>query len=121
MGTHYVKAQRIRKLIVDAFLGLFRSIDLIAMPTTAFTAPRIGQTKVTIRGKDYDFLDHVMLFTGTMSVTGLPCISIPNGMSVDRLPTALELIGGPFDEASLVNVACVHEKETKFSSTKMPA
>jgi aspartyl-tRNA(Asn)/glutamyl-tRNA(Gln) amidotransferase subunit A len=115
-GTQYVKAQRIRRMIIDSFFKLFQDIDILAMPTTAFAAPKIGESVLRIKGRSYSFYNHVMLFTGVSSVTGFPSISIPNGLTKDKLPTGLQLMATPFNESVLVSIAQFLDHKEEFTS-----
>jgi aspartyl-tRNA(Asn)/glutamyl-tRNA(Gln) amidotransferase subunit A len=58
------------------------------------------------------------VFTVAANLTGLPAISIPCGLTADRLPLALQLTGRAMDEATLLRVAHAHEEATGFTREK---
>ncbi len=56
------------------------------------------------------------VFTVPASMAGLPAISVPGGLSDEGLPLGLHLIGRPFDEVTLVQVAQALEDAAGFST-----
>ena len=54
------------------------------------------------------------IFTVPTSLAGLPAISVPSGLDEAGLPLGLQLIGKPFDEGNLLNVAYVLEAQANF-------
>jgi aspartyl-tRNA(Asn)/glutamyl-tRNA(Gln) amidotransferase subunit A len=49
------------------------------------------------------------VFTVTVNMAGLPGISVPAGLDAQDLPLGLQLIGRPFDEATLFALGQVIE------------
>ena len=58
-------------------------------------------------------------FTVTVNMAGLPGIAVPAGLSADRLPLGLQLIGRPFDEDTLFSLAEVIERSAP--KTELPS
>jgi aspartyl-tRNA(Asn)/glutamyl-tRNA(Gln) amidotransferase subunit A len=56
------------------------------------------------------------VFTVTANLAGLPGIAVPAGLSSDGLPLGLQLIGRPFDEATVLRGAGVLEQAAGFSA-----
>jgi aspartyl-tRNA(Asn)/glutamyl-tRNA(Gln) amidotransferase subunit A len=56
------------------------------------------------------------VFTVPANLAGLPGISVPAGLSADGLPLGLQLIGRPFDEATVLRAAAVLEEAAKFDA-----
>jgi aspartyl-tRNA(Asn)/glutamyl-tRNA(Gln) amidotransferase subunit A len=98
----YVNAQRQRKLLVNEFHNLFRAIDCLFTPSTPITAPRIGQTEITLDGEKYDTRMLTTRFARGLNVLGFPALSIPCGSSSEGLPIGLQMIGRPFEENLLL-------------------
>jgi aspartyl-tRNA(Asn)/glutamyl-tRNA(Gln) amidotransferase subunit A len=105
----YVKAQKVRTLILRDFERAFERVDLIATPTAPTTAFRIGE-------KTGDPLDMYLSDTFTLptSLAGLPGISIPCGTSADGMPVGLQLIGRHFEEDTILRVAHDFEQAGGF-------
>ena len=47
------------------------------------------------------------------AITGLPAIVLPAGVSEGGLPLALEILGRPFSEATLIRVAYAYERASR--------
>lgn len=95
----YLKAQKIRRLISQDFIGAFKQVDVIMGPTTATTAFKLGER----------FQDPVQMYLSDMytiavNLAGLPGASIPAGF-VHNMPVGLQMIGNYFDEARLLGIA----------------
>jgi aspartyl-tRNA(Asn)/glutamyl-tRNA(Gln) amidotransferase subunit A len=102
--AYYLKAQKVRTLIKRDFEAVFEAVDVLLTPTTPGPAFGIGEVSgdpVAMYLND--------IFTVTVNMAGLPGISVPAGLSSERTPLGLQLIGRPFDEATLFRVAQVIE------------
>lgn len=115
LATHYLQAQRYRALLRQEFMDAFKQVDVFVCPTLPFTATKIGETKVMIEnGVDEDMLSAIMQFTGVPSLTGLPSLAVPCGFDDDGLPVGMQLIGRPFDEATLFQAGDAFQSVTSF-------
>jgi aspartyl-tRNA(Asn)/glutamyl-tRNA(Gln) amidotransferase subunit A len=104
--AYYVRAQKVRTLIRRDFEQCFASgVDAILTPATPSAAFGLGEKNSGDPIKMY--LNDV--FTVTVNMAGLPGISVPAGLSAERLPLGLQLIGRPFDEETLFSAAQVIE------------
>jgi aspartyl-tRNA(Asn)/glutamyl-tRNA(Gln) amidotransferase subunit A len=101
-AADYVNAQRLRKLLLTEFHSLFRGIDCLLTPTTPITAPRIGQTEITLDGVAHDTRMLTTRLVRGFNVLGFPALSIPCGASAEGLPIGLQIIGRPFEEDLLL-------------------
>jgi aspartyl-tRNA(Asn)/glutamyl-tRNA(Gln) amidotransferase subunit A len=119
LATQYLQAQRYRSLLRKEFLDAFRSVDFFLCPTLPFTATRVGQMNVVIEnGVEEDMLSAIMQFTGVPSLTGLPALSVPCGFDPNGLPIGMQLIGRPFDEATLFRAGAAYQAATDFHLRK---
>jgi aspartyl-tRNA(Asn)/glutamyl-tRNA(Gln) amidotransferase subunit A len=110
LGVDYLDAIRTRKKIRREFEELFRAdhaerVDVILTPSTAMTAPKIGQTSVEINGGQEETRFAATRFTRPFNALGTPAISIPCGFSKTGLPIGLQLAGPSRSEDLLVQVA----------------
>lgn len=121
LATHYLQAQRYRTLLRNEFLDAFRQVDVFICPSLPFTATPIGQTTVCIDpGREEDMLSAIMQFTGIASLTGLPSLNVPCGFDPDGLPVGMQIIGRPFDEATLLRVGHAFQHATEFHRRTPP-
>jgi aspartyl-tRNA(Asn)/glutamyl-tRNA(Gln) amidotransferase subunit A len=98
--AYYLQAQRVRRLIARDFVEAFQRCDVIVGPTSPSVAFRIGEKvsdPVTMYLSD--------IYTIAANLAGLPAMSIPCGFGADGLPVGLQVIGGYFAEARMLNLA----------------
>jgi aspartyl-tRNA(Asn)/glutamyl-tRNA(Gln) amidotransferase subunit A len=107
--AYYLKAQRVRTLIERDFRQAFAACDVIAGPTSPTTAFRIGE-----KTDDPLMMYLSDIYTITANLAAIPGISIPCGLSSERLPIGLQLLGRHFDEATLLRVAHAYERAWPF-------
>jgi aspartyl-tRNA(Asn)/glutamyl-tRNA(Gln) amidotransferase subunit A len=113
--AYYLKAQKVRTLIRQDFDEAFARVDVVAMPTSPTPPFKLGER---VRDPLQMYLADVL--TVGASLAGLPAISIPCGFTADRLPIGLQLVGRPFDEATLLRAADAFERETDYLSACPP-
>lgn len=111
--AYYLKAQKVRTLIKRDFGRIFESFDLIVGPTTPTPAFRIGEK---VNDPLTMFVNDIL--TIPVNLAGVPGISVPCGFSSEGLPIGLQLIGKPFDEATVLRAAHVFEQATDFHKRK---
>jgi len=104
--AYYKKAQQVRTLIKRDFDQAFEKYDLIIGPTAPTTAFRIGEQ---VNDPLTMYLNDIC--TIPVSLAGVPAISIPCGLA-DGLPVGMQIIGKPFDEASVLRAAHAFESHT---------
>jgi aspartyl-tRNA(Asn)/glutamyl-tRNA(Gln) amidotransferase subunit A len=102
--AYYLKAQKVRTLIARDFEQVFKVVDVLLTPTTPGPAFGIGEV---VGDPIQMYLNDI--FTVTVNMAGLPGISVPAGLSSESTPLGLQLIGRPFDEATLFRAAQVLE------------
>jgi aspartyl-tRNA(Asn)/glutamyl-tRNA(Gln) amidotransferase subunit A len=105
--AYYLRAQKVRTLIKRDFEDCFaKGVDAILTPTTPSAAFAIGE-----KGRA-DPVEMYLndIFTVTVNMAGLPGISIPSGLDAQGLPLGLQLIGRPFEEATLFKLGAVIEQ-----------
>jgi aspartyl-tRNA(Asn)/glutamyl-tRNA(Gln) amidotransferase subunit A len=113
--AYYLKAQQVRTLIRQDYDAAFQAVDAIAMPTTPTPAFELG---ARLDDPLQMYLNDV--FTVSANLAGLPAISVPCGLTPERLPVGLQLVGRAFDEARLLRIAHAYELATAWH-TAAPA
>ncbi len=102
--AYYLKAQKVRTLIKKDFDDAWSKVDVVLTPTTPSPAFGFGE-----KAGDPIAMYLEDIFTVTVNMAGLPGISVPGGLSGQGTPLGLQLIGKPFDEATLFSAAQVIE------------
>jgi len=107
--AYYLKAQQVRTLVRRDYERAFQSVDAVVMPTSPTSAFRIGE-------KIEDPLSLYLgdVFTVSANLAGLPGLSVPCGLTPNRLPIGLQLTGRPFDEATLLQIGDSYERDTNW-------
>jgi AtzE family amidohydrolase len=106
----YLQAQRFRTWYRNQVRELFKNVDIIIAPTTPITAPLIGQQTMILNNEEILVRPHLGLFTQPLSFIGLPVLSVPIHQK-NSLPLGVQLIAAPYNEALILKVAQVLEKE----------
>lgn len=106
----YRRAQKIRTLMIQDFNEAFEKVDAIVCPTTP-TGP--------FKLKDESKSDPIQMylsdvFTIPVNLAGLPGLSLPCGRDKNNLPIGLQLIGRPWDESTLFQIASAFEQSTSW-------
>jgi len=102
--AYYLKAQKVRTLILQDFTNAFSDVDVLLTPSTPAPAFGIGE-----RVDDPLAMYLNDIFTVTVNMAGLPGISVPAGISQQGTPLGLQLIGKAFDEATLLKTGEIIE------------
>ncbi len=111
--AYYNRARRVRALIKRDFDEAFdQGVDAILTPATP--GPAFGLGEMSEADPVEMYLQDV--FTVTVNLAGLPGISVPAGLDKQGLPLGLQLIGRPWEEGDLLNVAYALEGAAGFVS-----
>ena len=80
------------------------------MRPTAFPAPRLGQSRIEIDGRDMPARGTLGRFTAPFSFIGLPAISVPlPGENTDGLPLGVQIVGAPHRDGDVLRAAAALE------------
>ncbi|HET7617086.1 MAG TPA: Asp-tRNA(Asn)/Glu-tRNA(Gln) amidotransferase subunit GatA [Vicinamibacterales bacterium] len=114
--AYYLKAQQVRTLIRRDFEHAFSAgADVVALPTSPTAAFPLGE-----RVDDPLRMYVADVFTASANLAGLPAISLPCGLTRDRLPVGLQLTGRAFDEATLLRIGDAFERATPWARERPP-
>ena len=107
--AYYVKAQKVRTLIMNDFISAFADVDLMLTPVAPTPAFKIGEKS------DDPLLMYLSdIFTIPVNLAGTCAMSLPAGFSASGLPIGMQLIGKPFGEETLLRAAYAFERETEW-------
>jgi aspartyl-tRNA(Asn)/glutamyl-tRNA(Gln) amidotransferase subunit A len=113
--AYYLKAQQIRTLIRMDFQKVFESCDALVTPVAPTTAFRLGE-------KTADPLTMYLsdIFTISVNLAGLPALALPCGFDAAGLPIGLQVIGRPFEEATVLRIGHAYEQATTWHTHGAP-
>jgi aspartyl-tRNA(Asn)/glutamyl-tRNA(Gln) amidotransferase subunit A len=110
--AYYKRAQQVRTLIRRDYQHAFEQVDLIAAPTSPTVAFPIGAHTDDPLAM---YLEDVC--TLPVNLAGLPGLVVPCGFD-GALPIGLQLIGQPFDEATLLRVGDAYQRITDWHTRR---
>ncbi|HEY0606095.1 MAG TPA: Asp-tRNA(Asn)/Glu-tRNA(Gln) amidotransferase subunit GatA, partial [Herpetosiphonaceae bacterium] len=110
--AYYKRAQQVRTLIRRDFKQVFEQVDLLAAATTPTVAFRLNEKTDDPLAM---YLNDVL--TLPASLAGVPGLTLPCGFS-ENLPVGLQLIGRPFDEATLLRVGDAYQRATDWHNRR---
>ena len=112
-ATHYVIAQRARRVLRDRVRTAFESSRLDAL-----LAPTLPRPTVPVEDLNLVLTDQAGESPGSSyfrqcvaaNIVGIPALSVPAGFSSDDLPIGVALLGRPLEEAKLFRIARAYER-----------
>ncbi len=113
-AVSYLEAVNLRYRYLDELLAeVFSRVDILHMPTSPVAAPTLEDTAPDAAEMPR-FLGLITRNMRPFNYTGLPAISLPCGFTEGRLPIGMQLVGRPFDEGRLLNLAHLYQRETDW-------
>ena len=110
----YYKAQKLKVLVRHQIHEALERYDVLALPTAGKTAQRVeGYDELAVSSVSY-------VLTPMFNLAGCPAISVPCGLSTQRLPIGLQLGGRPGGEETLLKVAHAYESSTPWHTMRPP-
>lgn len=112
LSSDFVRAQRARSILKAELGRAMESVDILITPTVPIPAPKIEQKTIQWDDGTEVLVSALTRNTRLFNLTGLPAITIPCGFTSHNLPIGLQIIGKPFDEASILRAAYAYEQDT---------
>lgn len=110
-ALEYISALKRKEEIASALNNVFTEVDLIVTPTLPVLPKEIGKEMVNIQGDIEPLFNCMIRYTSYFNVTGHPALSIPAGLSKEKLPIGIQLIGRHFREKQLLKAAKAFEQQ----------
>jgi amidase len=112
----FLKAEQERSRIWRNVAHFFRDYDVFICVTTSIAAfPNADSDVLLIDGKPMASIIDYMAPTATMSLFGLPALSIPCGWTASGLPIGLQIVCRPFAEDVLLRFAFTLQQNLGFA------
>lgn len=117
----YTRALQLRGPILrDVVAAGFERADVLLLPIVNSTARGIEETDLGGAPGMAEFIAQISSCSRPLNYLGLPGLAVPCGFGADGLPMAFQLVGRPFDEESLFQVAAAYEAETRWCDRSPP-
>ncbi|MBX2988064.1 MAG: Asp-tRNA(Asn)/Glu-tRNA(Gln) amidotransferase subunit GatA [Bdellovibrionaceae bacterium] len=111
--AYYSKACQVRRLIRDQFDDVFKKCDVVLSPVSTHPAFKTGER---ISDPLAMYLNDI--YTVSTNLAGLPGMSVPFGLSKERLPIGVQLTAGHYEEQKMLNVAAALEAVSPVKGEK---
>lgn len=117
----YLRAQRARTMMRDAWARMFDGIDVLAAPTVPMTAAEAGQEAVEwADGTTETVSDGYVRLCAPANITGVPALTLPVGHDRAGLPIGMQLMARPFHDATVLRVGRVYEESVAGAGRLAP-
>ena len=121
-AVDYVDAQRTRGLIQVEWHKVLTTADVVVVPTLPTSAALADSSHIQVTDSySESIMNSYVRLSCPANLTGLPALSIPCGLDAQGLPLGLQIIGRPFDEATVLQVGTAFEKATAWHQMRPPA
>jgi aspartyl-tRNA(Asn)/glutamyl-tRNA(Gln) amidotransferase subunit A len=113
-AVSYLEAMRWRGPALAAHLAATAGVDAVLAPVAPAAAPTIAESDVGNSPDAEAMIQRLTRFTRPVNYLGLPSLAIPAGFTAAGLPVGMQLIGRPFDEATLLRAGAAFQRATDF-------
>jgi Asp-tRNA(Asn)/Glu-tRNA(Gln) amidotransferase A subunit family amidase len=112
-GDRLAWARERMEAIGQAFRAALRDADALLLPATPSPAPRLGDRVVSVGGVGLDVRTGApSVLTRPVSLSRLPALALPSGVSREGLPLGAQLVGRPESEGLLISLAAAFQERS---------
>jgi aspartyl-tRNA(Asn)/glutamyl-tRNA(Gln) amidotransferase subunit A len=104
--AYYIKAAKVRSLIIEEYKSLFKKYDCLISPVTPTVAPRFEDIKKMTPLQNY----MADIMTVGPNLAGIPHASVPVGF-VSGMPVGLQIMSDHLNEGKVIQLGSVFEDE----------
>ena len=113
-AADYLAAQRARAFLIREATRVLEGVDILVIPTTPEPAARIEGDASQVARASLALSVRYTRCTNPFNLLGFPALSIPCGLSRDGLPIGLQIVGRPFDDATVLRVGHAYQQLTDW-------
>jgi len=117
-GVHYVRAQQARALLRREVDEALARRDVLLAPATPITAPAIEARQATLGDGPADIRSALIRLTRPFNFSGHPACALPCGVTAGGLPIGMQIVGRPFDEATVLRAADAYQRLTDWHARR---
>ena len=115
----YLQAGRLRARLAREFVAeVFTETDVVLAPTLPEPPPALSAVTAGAVDEVVRRMGRFSRLTRPFNALGLPVVALPCGVSADGLPLGLQIVGRPFDEATVLRVAHAYEQATDWHTRR---
>lgn len=112
--AYYLKAQKVRSILISDFDKAFEHVDAILAPVSPTTPFKLGE-----KASDPLKMYLADVFTASVNLAGIPGLAVPSGFNKEELPLGFQLLGPRFSEPVLFELGKLYEEATGYKP-KLP-
>jgi aspartyl-tRNA(Asn)/glutamyl-tRNA(Gln) amidotransferase subunit A len=113
-GGQYVRAQRARAFFNQQVFDAMKNVDIFLMQATPVAATPIGQDEIQVGEETMQRLSVMTHTSRPFNLCGFPAIVQPCGFTSENLPIGLQLVGRPFEDTTVLQIAHAYEHATEW-------
>ncbi|MGH7391212.1 MAG: amidase [Candidatus Rokuibacteriota bacterium] len=117
-GVHYIRGQQLRAVVRRDVDGALARRDVLLAPTTPLPAPVLGERQATLGDGASDARSALIRLTRPFNFTGHPACSLPCGFTAGGLPIGMQIVGRPFDEATVLRAADAYQRASDWHTRR---
>ena len=117
-GLQYVRGQQARQLLRQEVDGALERRDVLLAPATPIPAPVLGETETALGDGPSDVRSALIRLTRPFNFSGHPACSLACGFTTNGLPIGMQIVGRPFDEATVLRVADAYQRSTDWHTRR---
>lgn len=114
----YQALERVRVQFRRELDGVLDDVDVLIAPCMPMLPPPLAMMETRVA--DDDGRAEFITFTAPFDYSGHPTITLPAGLSSDRLPKAFQLIGRHLAEPTLIRAGSAYERALGFAEHPIP-
>lgn len=116
-----LKAAKLRQVLRQQILDALESVDVLVLPTSSIPAPLIpDKAGIDSKQEVLDGFKGRRSYTSPFNLANTPALSINCGFTTENLPVGLQIVGKPFDEVKLFQIAHAYEQATDWHTRRPP-
>ena len=119
-AREYLRAMRIRSLLVRSLRDLMTTVDVLLAPTRMTIAPKISEPLDKPPDRPQPATRGLTGLIPAGNLAGLPALSLPCGFS-EGMPVAIQLVGRAWTENMLLNIGREYQSRTDWHRRRPPA
>ena len=117
----YLQALRLRARLTREFVDtVFAGVDVLVVPTIPEPAPSLSEVTGAPVTEVIARMGRFSRLTRPFNGLGLPALSVPCGFADNSLPFGLQIVGRPFDEATVLRAGRAWEQVADELTSRRP-
>lgn len=105
-----VRAQAAMADLTTAFARVFETLDCVVGAVLPCSPPKIGDTTVSINGRETTVVDAFTRFNAPQNLAGIPALSVPCG-TANKMPVGLQVFGASGGDGAVLRLGAAFERE----------